>query len=287
MLTIHLFKGLPASGKTTEAQRLIDETPGMYKRVNKDDIRAMLDNGKWSKDNEKMVLRVRDMIIVDALNSGKHVIIDDTNLHHKHLIAMERIVEASPHEVQIKEKFFDEDVPTCISRDLKRPNSVGSKVIIDMYNQFLRLKPEKLEQDITLPSAIIVDLDGTVATNDGHRGWYEYDKVDGDIPKQNIIDIVRALDAREHQIIFLSGRDSVCREMTIDWIEKHIGVKGYGLFMRIEGDHRKDTIIKRELFDEHVKGKYYITAVLDDRDQVVEMWRSLGLDCLQVAYGNF
>ena len=57
--------------------------------------------------------------------------------------------------------------------------------------------------------------------------------------------------------------------------------------MRKTGDFRKDSIVKKELFDENVRGKYNIEFVLDDRNQVVEMWRSIGLVCLQVADGNF
>ncbi len=33
--------------------------------------------------------------------------------------------------------------------------------------------------------------------------------------------------------------------------------------------------------------KLFIEYVLDDRTQVVDLWRSLGLTCLQVAYGDF
>jgi len=57
--------------------------------------------------------------------------------------------------------------------------------------------------------------------------------------------------------------------------------------MRKTGDSRKDSIVKREIFEEHIKGKYRIQFVLDDRNQVVEMWRQLGLTCLQVAEGDF
>jgi hypothetical protein len=58
--------------------------------------------------------------------------------------------------------------------------------------------------------------------------------------------------------------------------------------MRAEKDNRKDSIIKRELFDKHIRDKYHVDFVLDDRDQVVRMWRrELGLTCLQVNYGNF
>jgi hypothetical protein len=58
--------------------------------------------------------------------------------------------------------------------------------------------------------------------------------------------------------------------------------------MRAENDGRKDSIVKKELFEQHIVGKYYIDLVIDDRNQVVEMWRKdLGLTCLQVDYGDF
>ncbi len=51
---------------------------------------------------------------------------------------------------------------------------------------------------------------------------------------------------------------------------------------------RKNAIIKKELFEQQIAEKYFIELVLDDRDQVVDMWRlELGLPCLQVNYGDF
>src|SRR5207245_9019847 len=47
-----LLKGLPASGKSTYAKELVLKG---WKRVNKDDLRAMIDNGKWSHSNEDII----------------------------------------------------------------------------------------------------------------------------------------------------------------------------------------------------------------------------------------
>ena len=83
MITLFMLKGLPASGKSTWAKAKMAEHPGSCKRVNKDDLRAMLDLGKWSQDNEKFVLSVSRSIVDGALGHGKHVIVDDTNLAPK------------------------------------------------------------------------------------------------------------------------------------------------------------------------------------------------------------
>jgi hypothetical protein len=57
--------------------------------------------------------------------------------------------------------------------------------------------------------------------------------------------------------------------------------------MRAAGDTRADAVVKRELFDAHIRDRYAVTAVFDDRDSVVAMWRGLGLTVFQVAYGAF
>ena len=57
--------------------------------------------------------------------------------------------------------------------------------------------------------------------------------------------------------------------------------------MRAEGDNRKDAIVKMELFNKYIRHHYNVRRVYDDRQQVVDMWRSLGLTVLQVAPGQF
>ena len=58
--------------------------------------------------------------------------------------------------------------------------------------------------------------------------------------------------------------------------------------MRPENDNRKDCTVKKELYEKYINGNYYVDFVLDDRDQVVELYRNdIGLLVLQVAYGNF
>jgi hypothetical protein len=47
--------------------------------------------------------------------------------------------------------------------------------------------------------------------------------------------------------------------------------------MRRSVDMRKDTIIKEEIYRNNIRGKYYISYVYDDRNQVCDLWRSLGL----------
>lgn len=138
-------------------------------------------------------------------------------------------------------------------------------------------------------TAIIVDIDGTLALR-GDRTPYDWDRVGEDLPNEPIVDLVRALDNHlDPTIIYVSGRSDVCRAETMAWLEKTVCYVGVNepLFMREHGDNRPDYVVKREIFDKHIRGLYDVKYVIDDRETVVAMWRSLGLTVLQVAEGKF
>ena len=85
--------GLPASGKTTWAKKIVLGFPGQYKRINKDDLRSMFDASKWTSNNEKFILDVRDTLITKALGEKMSVIVDDTNLAPKHIKRLKELAE--------------------------------------------------------------------------------------------------------------------------------------------------------------------------------------------------
>jgi len=139
--------------------------------------------------------------------------------------------------------------------------------------------------------AIICDLDGTLALfkNKGHRGPFDATRCDEDEINMPVLKILERM-RDSHCIIFLSGRESKFLAPTLKFLNK-CGFDGdkepFFLFMRQTGDKRKDCIIKRELFDAHVAPIFEVFFVLDDRNQVVQMWREMGLTCFQVADGDF
>lgn len=281
--------GLPGSGKSTAAKARLDQNPGMYKRVNKDDLRALLDNGHFSKGNEKFVLKIRDQIILAALEDGKHVIVDDTNLHPKHERHIKNLVQGLA-TVEIVD-LMHVDVETCIARDLKRPNSVGERVIRKLWSQYLDwnsdLREPVLQQDSSLPPAVICDLDGTLALMNG-RSPYDASTCDRDLLNEPVAEIIRRFQNGGHKILFLTGREDKYKEPTIRFLQTHLGEDfPYELIMRKTDDRRKDAVIKKEFLETLVLPRFYVDFVLDDRNQVVDMWRGLGITCLQVAYGDF
>jgi len=287
MQEILLLKGLPASGKTTFARSLVEKNKN-WKRVNKDELRAMVDSGKWSRDNEQFILNLRDSIIESSIRKGYNVVVDDTNLSPKHYRTMCQMVDEFKNEgieITIEEKVFDVDVDECIKRDNKRANSVGAEVIYRMYNQYLFKPKDYPFFHQSLPLAIISDVDGTLAKNVG-RGHFDWSKVKGDKLCQEVALVVTAMHAQGYQLIITTGRDGSCEKETREWLaENHVDFDE--LFIRPAGNFERDEIIKERMFNDHIAGKYNVVGVFDDRPQVVRMWKRLGLyvfDCNQDYY---
>lgn len=285
-----MMRGLPGSGKSTYAKQLISDNPGAYKRINRDDLRAMFDNGNTNDGNEKFIKKVRDMLIVKALEEGKHVIVDDTNLSEKNETRVKQLVHEFNKQhndsVTVEIVEMDTSLEESLLRDSKREKPVGEKVIIQMHRQFYKPELKYLEQNASLPKAIMCDLDGTLAIL-SKRGPFEEllcEKDDLNTPVANTLINYAKLN---YKIILLSGRKDIARQQTTNWLATH-KIPYDMLIMRQADDNRKDAIIKRELYDQHIAGKYFIEFVLDDRNQVVDMWRNeLGLPCFQVYYGDF
>jgi hypothetical protein len=144
---------------------------------------------------------------------------------------------------------------------------------------------------------IICDLDGTIADIRHRRHHAEgkkknWKKFFEGIPHDDLAEVVADIlkhYVKTHRIVFVSGRPEHTRSDTEAWLFKHVPfVKNYELHMRADGDFRADNLVKSEIYEEQIKPEHGEPFfVLDDRDQVVKMWREKGLICLQVAEGDF
>lgn len=134
------------------------------------------------------------------------------------------------------------------------------------------------------PEAIICDLDGTLALLNDRNPYDASTCINDDVnpPIQYLLDLA-ASDGK--CILLVSGRQDKWREQTEAWLSRH-EILYDELWMRKTDDFRKDTIIKREIWETEIKGKYNVPCVFDDRPQVIRMWRELGLfvlDCNQTG----
>jgi predicted kinase len=279
--------GLPASGKSTWAKEYTSNNPNFI-NICKDDIRPLF---KSQGKNEGDVIKERDKLTIEALDAGKSVIWSDTNFNPIHFGKAVEIASNYETRGMVITKVFDTPLKECIKRDNARANGVGETVIKRMYNQYVRPKAVKPKYNGTLPDCYIFDIDGTLAEM-GDRSPFDWKKVGLDTLKKDVSNIIDMIitdkydSSRTNDIIIMSGRDSVCRPETEQWLaDNHIGYNN--LYMRPQGDIRSDDVVKKELYETHINGKYNVLGVFDDRDSVVALWRSLGLTCFQVAEGDF
>lgn len=282
--TITLTVGLQGSGKTTWANQQVDQAQGKTININKDDLRAMLHNKAHSKGREAFVLKVQEAIIDVALQEGNNVIVSDTNFGDFHI---DRITEkfGKRAEIVVNDSFLEVSLDECLARDAARANPIGQKAIRETYNKYMKKPWVPLAQNTNLPVALIVDIDGTLA-HMVNRGPFEWSRVGEDSVDDTVASLVRTYSKNGYKILITSGRDAACRKETKDWLIKN-SIPFDDLFMRKAGDSRKDCVVKEEIFNTEIFDRYYVEFVVDDRDQVVKLWRSIGLKCFQVAEGNF
>lgn len=140
--------------------------------------------------------------------------------------------------------------------------------------------------------AIIVDIDGTLA-NIEHRihhlrkqrpSWKDFfEAMSHDKVHEWCRLITNNLPVKK---ILVSGRPNNYETATREWLKIN-DIQYDELWMRASGDHRPDVIVKKELYEQHIAPKYEVVFVVDDRAGVVQMWRELGLVCLQCDVGDF
>ena len=276
------MRGLPASGKSTKAKEIVEES-GNTIRLNKDLLRTMLHFDKWSGKNEAQTTEAEESLAVQFLAFGTNVVVDDTNLNPKVLNKWKEMVKELDEKFEVVD-LTDVPLETCIERDSQRPNPVGRDVIINMARKFGLYKFDRRE--------IICDIDGTLCdiSNRLHlikgnerKDWDAFfAEIPKDEPRLDIIEHVREL-SKTHTIVLVTGRPARFKPQTLEWLERY-NVPYETIIMRNDNDTREDGIIKKEILDAYFK-KDLVDLVIDDRPRVIRMWREWGLKVEDVGKG--
>ncbi|MCW2785217.1 MAG: hypothetical protein JWP74_1734 [Marmoricola sp.] len=299
MSTLTITRGLPASGKTSWAKAWVAADPTTRARINRDDFRAMMfDTPDYSWPQEQAVTEASRTAVKALLAAGRDVVADDMNLRPKYVREWARFAAANGADFDVFELPCSPE--ESIERDAARERTVGEDMIRRMVERYTRKGvllevpddvfdvEESVAPYVAKPgttAAVIVDLDGTLCLHNG-RSPYDIEQCDRDLLSQPVAEAVWAAYQDGAAVIYCSGREDRVLDKTREWLDKH-DLPGGPLHMRQDGDKRKDSIVKRELFDAHIRNDYDVRYVLDDRNQVVQMWRELGLTVFQVADGDF
>ena len=259
----------------------------------------------WVPNREKLVTEAKANMITFALIKGYDVVVDNMNLNPKEdewtRTLCANIEKDKGIHVDIEYKDFWTPVEECILRDAMRPNPIGEKVIRQTWRRYkdfiiheeiMAAKAKSLVQDTNLPAAIIVDMDATVCLNTSGRPFYGEGAAEGmltDEPITPVIELIRNFcDNYPAKLIILTGREDTpeVRKATEQWLENnwlHPDI----LLMRPVKSFTAGPICKKKLYEDNIKGKFYIPFVLEDNCKCVEMWRNEGLICLQPNEGKF
>jgi hypothetical protein len=156
-----------------------------------------------------------------------------------------------------------------------------------------------------MTNLILFDIDGTIALGtkrehllkpgpDGKINWDAYFlQCHTDEPIYRMQVLIASLSASANiTLLFASGRPERIRFKTAAWLWDNYEVDVSGpypdyprrLYMRKDGDHRPDYIVKSEILDMIIVDyKTTPLMVFDDRDSVVKMWRERGIACMHVT----
>jgi len=265
----------------------------------------------FSKENERLAVKLQDDAILSALRAGKNVIVDNTHLHKgnagmgpQHIMTL--IWEAG-FPVVYEVVDFHTPFEECWARNLNRaanPKETDSAAVPDeAMRRMLKTQQREIDRGLWTPEQIQVnlpvvepyvppagkpkvylfDIDGTLA-NTSHRSPYDFDRLSEDTLNEHVGAVYRALDL-DGAVggVIMSGRSEQFRPTTELWLDRE-GIRNYwDFFMRKEGDTRRDSVVKLELFNEYVRDNFQVIGAFDDRLRVCRIWHQIGIPVLRVG----
>lgn len=308
-MKLTILVGPPGSGKSSYAKSLQSQE---YIRISQDDQGKV---GHWELFRSALV--AKECIVIDRMNFDKSQR-DKYRLEAlKHGYTVDFVEFCVPRQVCLDRCMARIGHPTINGKngpysaysdveygdDLVEKARKANSALTTYFSKYEPVTSEEgLLQLIKYSSsekrtAIMVDLDGTLANlnhrlhyvrGEGKKDWGSFFRECG---KDGLYECVAGIVRLEHssgtEIVYCSGRDEEqCRNLTHDWLQGH-GFIAPTLVMRPKLNYKADNITKIMLYKYEIEPFYDVKYVLDDRNQVVEAWRKIGLVCMQVRPGEF
>lgn len=158
-----------------------------------------------------------------------------------------------------------------------------------MFEVFTNLRDRVSDIEVQFPNCVIVDIDGTLSDTTHRQHYLEGKKKDwpgffaamsADPPHDYVVQLVAHI-SENNSVILCTGRPSNYMTPTQDWLDAN-GVEFDYLMMRRSGDNTADAIVKLAMLEHIRKCGVQVRFSIDDRPEVVKMWRANGVPCFQV-----
>jgi adenylate kinase family enzyme len=300
MATMHIIRGLPGSGKSTLAKdiqkninlkHILDPDYNEAVICSTDDIVSAQNTYLWSSTYLGLAHELNKQKVREACRRDLDVIVDNTNITTQEIQPYFDTAEEFGYEFQLHEATTEwAKCPVeCFRRNTHNVPLKTIEKMLSLYHSNEKVMLKLKHKDIVEPfqphqeylPCIICDLDGTLCDHTGIRSPYDGSKCILDKCIQPVATILDYFHAHKY-VILMSGREDQFREKTMQWLDIH-DIKYNKLLMRTTGDNRRDSIVKLELFNLHVRNYFNPLFVIDDRLQVIrECWNQLGLFVLNV-----
>lgn len=294
--------GIAACGKSTWAKEEVRKDPEGTCRINRDDLRNMLSNYHFTDTNEKLVTAISHAAVKAALKRNFNIIMDETNLNDRNFGEICKLAQQSGKDCMVIEKPFFIELEEALERNSKREGTarIPDEAIHKMWkksggNGHKHYKPrvqvitgkstentwKPIEQDESLPRCVVFDNDGTLSLLNG-RNPYDASTADQDSPHPHVIEVMKLYHSAGYKILFVSGREDKDRDPTERFYQIHFPEVKYELFMRPTGNMEKDVVIKNRIYQEEIKGKYFVSGWFDDRLQICQWLYQEGFPLFRV-----
>lgn len=295
MPKIYILRGLPASGKSTLARKIVDANPTHTARFNWDDIRNMM-GPYWipERENTKVLNALRDAFINNMMSNQWDIVIDNMNLNPKELEHYNKIVSeynnnhTDKYEIEVTTLFTP--VEECVRRDALRSNPIGESVIRSIwqrYRNFLCTEENKeivskLKPATDLPKAVIFDVDNTLCFNTSGRPYYGTAQgLLDDVPNTNAIIAAQVYHSGGIKVLLVTGREGTdeIKEATQKWMENNqVPIDEY--YFRPVNNRESGDKIKVQIIS-GISNKYNIIGIYEDSSKIVKSLREMGYTVFQ------
>ena len=81
---------------------------------------------------------------------------------------------------------------------------------------------------------------------------------------------------------FVTGRPEDYRERTEKWLNEHVNLTNFTLIMREKKNYESDLSLKKRILKDSLSD-LDILKVYDDREELIQMWREAGLECVDCS----